>query len=131
MGKPTGHIEVGVKTIEINNESVVTMQLWDTPGDPQVDLSPILFDKVDAAVLVFDISDQESFEAVQLTLSKAKQTLSPNVPILLCANKCDQIDDESVTEQEILKLVRTERLCGAVKMTAISGHMVRMTMKYI
>jgi len=128
--KPTLHIEVGVKTIEINNEAVVTMQLWDTPGDAQVDLSGIVYEKAHAVILVFDVTDPESFQSMSEMLKVAKSTLGPNIPILLCANKSD-LDEHYVTSDQLLEFGREHGLCGIVNMAAVKSEGVRDAVKYI
>lgn len=126
----TLHVEVGVKTIEINNEAVVTMQLWDTPGDAQVDLSGVVYEKAHAVILVFDVTEKESFQSMSETLVLAKTHLGPSVPILVCANKCD-LDDHQITSDQLLEFGREHSLCGIIMMAAVKGEGVRDAVKYI
>eukprot|EP00656_Telonema_subtile_P053989 TRINITY_DN7935_c0_g1_i3.p1 TRINITY_DN7935_c0_g1~~TRINITY_DN7935_c0_g1_i3.p1 ORF type:complete len:305 (-),score=40.87 TRINITY_DN7935_c0_g1_i3:801-1715(-) len=126
---PTLHVEVGVKTIEINDQAVVTIQLWDTPGAPQVDLNGLIYEKADAVLLVFDIGAREEFYQLEEQLDQIKSA-APTALILLCANKSDQ-PRHAVTIEQLLQFGCEHRLCGVVLTVAATGEGVRNALKHV
>ena len=59
--QPTTGLEFRTRTFHVEG-SVVRLQIWDTPGQEKFDsLKGFLFKRAQALVLVFDITDRESF----------------------------------------------------------------------
>jgi len=85
---PSCGIDVGTKTVEIFNQ-VYRIGVWDTPGTTRyhsISLSYIF--PRPGIVLVYDISDRNSFNSISSWLQAVRQK-SQECKILLLGNKCD------------------------------------------
>ncbi|KAH0791442.1 small GTP-binding protein [Histomonas meleagridis] len=96
--KPVNYSEtVGSAFVEytekIDNEQV-SIQLWDTAGqDKYRSLCPVYFRNVNAAILVYDVTDQASFDALQYWMNFFHETAGAEVPVFIVGNKIDLEDD--------------------------------------
>ena len=80
----------------------VRLQIWDTPGwDRFRSVAKAYFRNAVGAILVFDLTDRDSFQKLNGWLSDLKQCCEPNVVIILVGNKSDMIDSRQVSEREI------------------------------
>ena len=66
-------------------------------------MSPIYCRDASAALLVFDLTNKESFEKLNSWVSLFTEVADSNAIISLVANKCDLEDQQKVTKDEILK----------------------------
>jgi len=85
---PSCGIDVGTKTVEIFNQ-VYRIGVWDTPGTTRyhsISLSYIF--PRPGIILVYDISDRNSFNSISSWLQAVRQK-SQECKILLLGNKCD------------------------------------------
>jgi small GTP-binding protein len=84
--------------------STTRLELWDTAGEEKFRcLAPMYVREADAAIIVFDVTDRESFEYLSIWLSLLQES-APGahfVPqVVLFANKTDLANDRKVTEDE-------------------------------
>ncbi len=92
------------KTIEIPNYSV-KFEIWDTAGQERYhSLAPMYYRGAAAAVVVYDVTDQKSFEKAKSWIAELrKQTTNgnPNILIALVGNKVDLAQTGRVVETEV------------------------------
>jgi Ras-related protein Rab-21 len=86
----------------INLDGVaVTLSIWDTAGQEKYHaLGPIFYRDADAAALVFDHNDANSFEKVQVWMKELRVMVDDDIPICIAGNKCDlprKVDADLVT----------------------------------
>ena len=79
----------------------VSMQLWDTAGgEKHLSFQTIFYRHADACVLAFDLTDMESFQAIQgwkdELLAKAETSNPTTFPFILIGNKEDLIEKRVV-----------------------------------
>lgn len=68
----------------------INFQLWDTAGQERYrSLVPLYFRYADLFLLVFDISDRSSFEAIDDWIQLVQVSNHGNVPMILVGNKSD------------------------------------------
>ena len=87
--------------VEFNNRTL-RMELWDTAGQEKYrSLTSIIYKDADAAILVYDITNNESFTALkQYWLNEVKENCPSDIVIAVAGNKSDligQVDEEEVT----------------------------------
>lgn len=76
------------KQIETRH-GLITLNIWDTAGQERYrSLVPMYSRGAYVVILVFDVSDADSFKQIQSWINIIREDL-PVVPILLCGNKCD------------------------------------------
>ena len=82
------------------NGKVIKYQLWDTVGQEKfMSVSQNLLLKVQGIVLMYDITNQESFERIETWLKTIKNC-NDNIPIILVANKCDNESERIISFKE-------------------------------
>uniref|UniRef100_UPI0037E77DD0 EF-hand calcium-binding domain-containing protein 4B isoform X2 n=1 Tax=Semicossyphus pulcher TaxID=241346 RepID=UPI0037E77DD0 len=90
-------IDYSVKTLTLDNMQVA-IQLWDTAGQERFrSITKQFFRKADGVVVMYDITVEESFWAVQPWLSNVQEAAEEGVPILLLGNKMDMDGQREVS----------------------------------
>jgi small GTP-binding protein len=84
-----------------NRKKVIKLQIWDTAGQERyMAINKNLFQKVQGIILMYDLSNRDSFEHVQSWINLIKKNVSNKV-IMLVANKLDlALEKRIVTEEE-------------------------------
>ena len=79
----------------------VSLQIWDTAGQERFrSMAPMYYRGAKAAVLVFDVTNEESFNRVSTWLRDLKAHADPDVVICLAGNKCDKTPTFNMEECE-------------------------------
>jgi small GTP-binding protein len=98
----------------------VSLQIWDTAGQERFrSMAPMYYRGARAAVLVFDITNEESFTRVSTWLRDLRAHADPDVVIVLAGNKCDKTAsfDLAKCEEEATKLG-----CSFFRTSALTGE---------
>mmetsp|Transcript_4838 Transcript_4838/g.11822 ORF Transcript_4838/g.11822 Transcript_4838/m.11822 type:complete len:210 (+) Transcript_4838:2-631(+) len=67
----------------------VKLNLWDTAGQERFhSMAPIYYRDADGALLVYDVTDTESFDRVSKWVEEL-QVMGTNCPVAIVGNKCD------------------------------------------
>ncbi len=90
-------VTVGVQhftsTVEIDADDVKTsvkLIMWDMGGqDTFKFIRPVFYKSAKAVVLVFDMNNRGSFEALSTWVREADSSIGKRVPMVVCGNKCD------------------------------------------
>lgn len=78
----------------------ILLNFWDTAGQERFkSLGPMYYQNANAAVGVFDVSRQESFDELQDFIEKFRDTCHTS-PIVIAANKIDLVDDKQFNDIE-------------------------------
>ncbi|KAL9642694.1 hypothetical protein ABK040_009773 [Willaertia magna] len=87
------------KDIKIGEQNV-TLSVWDTAGQERFHaLGPIYYRNADGALLVYDITDQDTFERAKNWVKELKKVLNDDIVITIAGNKCDMIKQRQVSEE--------------------------------
>mmetsp|Transcript_3377 Transcript_3377/g.3863 ORF Transcript_3377/g.3863 Transcript_3377/m.3863 type:complete len:206 (-) Transcript_3377:202-819(-) len=85
----------------IIQQKPVQLSIWDTAGQERFhSLVPIYYRDASGAVLVYDITDYESFSRVRKWVRELRQMGDNDICIIICGNKIDLAKDRTVTEEE-------------------------------
>jgi len=96
---PTLGVDFLTKNLAIN-EKQIKLQLWDTGGQEFVmSLLPFYFSGAAGGVLVFDITNRNSFNSLDYWLKQIRQNAGP-IPVVLAGNKIDIAEQRKVTTEE-------------------------------
>ncbi|XP_038144354.1 ras and EF-hand domain-containing protein [Cyprinodon tularosa] len=89
-------IDYSVKTLTMDNMQIA-MQLWDTAGQERYrSMTKQFFRKADGVVLMYDVTEQETFKAVKPWLLNVQEVAGEGIPILLLGNKMDMAREREV-----------------------------------
>lgn len=93
-------VEFGSKIVNIGGKST-KLQIWDTAGQERFrSVTRSYYRGAAGALLVYDITSRDSFNALANWLRDARTLASPNIVILLVGNKKDLEDSREVTFTE-------------------------------
>ena len=103
-------IEKMSSVIELESGENIKIKLWDTAGEERFRcISVNTLKSSQAAVVVFDLTNTESFERVTDWLKEIRE-FSDKMPVGLFGNKSDLVDKRVVTQEEINDLCKEENL---------------------
>ena len=88
------------KIIDIENKKV-RLQVWDTAGQERFrNITKKYFQSTNGLLVVYDITDKESFKKIGLWLDSIKNYAPENAKYILVGNKCDLDNDRKVSFEE-------------------------------
>ena len=96
-------VDYGVKPHTVGGVTL-KMNFWDLSGSPEFfDVRNEFYKDAQGCVLVYDVSDQSSFDALDGWVQEAKKYGLKSAPVVVCANK--------VRRHWFLKCVCVGRVC--------------------
>ena len=88
-------IDFKQKKIKLKDGRDVRLRIFDTAGQERYkSVSASFIKKADGVILIYDIGDLESFEAVENWIKSIREIGKDKLPIILVGNKCDLSDDK-------------------------------------
>ena len=97
---PTVGIDFQDKIIQIEDKKV-RLQIWDTAGQERFrNVTKSYYQTAQGFVVVYDITDRESFEKLNFWINSIKNYGPENAKIILVGNKCDLINERCVSTEE-------------------------------
>lgn len=82
----------------------VNLSIWDTAGQERFHaLGPIYYRDADGALLVYDITDFESFTKVRKWVRELKSIVGNDINIVIAGNKIDLAKNRVVPEKDALE----------------------------
>ncbi|CAH1981095.1 unnamed protein product [Acanthoscelides obtectus] len=79
----------------------VNLAIWDTAGQEKFHaLGPIYYRSSNGAVLVYDITDEDSFQKVKSWVKELRKMLGVDISLVIVGNKSDLEKDRHVTLEE-------------------------------
>ena len=92
---PTIGVDFKIKTLKINEKNV-KLQIWDTAGQERFrTIISSYYRGAQGILLVFDVTEKESFESLNNWLIEIEKNANKNVVKILIGNKCD-LEDKRV-----------------------------------
>uniref|UniRef100_A0A914I5V6 Ras-related protein Rab-5B n=1 Tax=Globodera rostochiensis TaxID=31243 RepID=A0A914I5V6_GLORO len=83
------------------DDSTVKFEIWDTAGQERYhSLAPMYYRGAQAAIVVYDITNQESFAKARNWVRELQRQASPNIVIALAGNKADLAAKRMVEYEE-------------------------------
>jgi Ras-related protein Rab-1A len=99
---PTIGVDFKIKAVESNGKNI-KINIWDTAGQEKFkSIISYYYKNIAAAILVFDVTNRESFENIQSWIDEIKLNceLSDKIPMVLIGNKNDKISKRVVSVSE-------------------------------
>lgn len=92
------------------SKQVVKLQIWDTAGQERyMSVNKNLFLRVQGMILMYDITNRDSFEHVTVWINNIREICS-QIPIILVGNKCDLEEERIVTEEEGREIAENNKM---------------------
>lgn len=93
-------IDFKIKFVDIEGTRV-KLQIWDTAGQERFrTITTSYFKGAHGVMLVYDVTDRETFEAISDWLAQTKEHAGENVNVVLVGNKCDMVAERTTTTEE-------------------------------
>ena len=90
-------VEFGAKTVDLEGGERVKLQIWDTAGQESFkSITRAYYRAAAVALLVYDITARDSFEAVGNWLDECRTHGNPEMILVLIGNKSDLIVERKV-----------------------------------
>jgi Ras-related protein Rab-21 len=87
------------------------LSVWDTAGQERFHaLGPIYYRDADGALLVYDITDSESFNKVRKWVKELRKIVGNDIIIAIAGNKIDLEKNRSVSEDEAIRYYKTREI---------------------
>ncbi|XP_058231224.1 RAB3D, member RAS oncogene family, b isoform X3 [Hemibagrus wyckioides] len=97
-------IDFKVKTVFRNNKRI-KLQIWDTAGQERYrTITTAYYRGAMGFLLMYDITNQDSFNAVQDWATQIKTYSWDNAQVILVGNKCDLEDDRLIPTEDSQRL---------------------------
>jgi len=97
---PTIGVDFRIRSLEVDNKSI-KLQIWDTAGQERFKtITATYYKGAHGCILVYDITDRQSFQDIENWLGEVRQHASANIVKILVGNKCDMKDQRQVSYQE-------------------------------
>lgn len=97
-------IDFKVKTV-FRNDKRIKLQIWDTAGQERYrTITTAYYRGAMGFLLMYDITNQDSFNAVQDWATQIKTYSWDNAQVILVGNKCDLEDDRIVPTEDSQRL---------------------------
>ena len=93
-------VDFKLKNIEIDNKKI-KLQIWDTAGQERFrTITTSYYKGAHAIVIVFDITEKDSFEHVKVWMQDIDKFAKQGVMRILVGNKCDLEHQRAVTKDQ-------------------------------
>lgn len=120
--EPTLGVEFGSKTINVEGKSV-KLQIWDTAGQESFkSITRAYYKGSIGTILVFDISNQQSFEDLKNWLHELSNHSHQKMSIILVGNKKDLSNDREVSFEHAKDFAKENNFLDYVEVSALSGE---------
>ena len=94
------------KRLQLPSGQRVELQVWDTAGQERFHaLSPIYYRDANGALVVFDLTDLDSFVRCQRWFGELRTVLDASLPVVLVGNKCDLENERIVQKEQVDKFL--------------------------
>eukprot|EP00697_Spironema_sp_BW2_P006138 gnl/Spiro4/18546_TR9937_c0_g1_i1.p1 gnl/Spiro4/18546_TR9937_c0_g1~~gnl/Spiro4/18546_TR9937_c0_g1_i1.p1 ORF type:complete len:223 (-),score=36.96 gnl/Spiro4/18546_TR9937_c0_g1_i1:34-648(-) len=89
------------QTVPLHDNTTVKFEIWDTAGQERYhSLAPMYYRGAAAAVVVYDITNRESFHRAKAWVQELQRQGNPNIVIALAGNKSDLASKRKVEPEE-------------------------------
>jgi len=103
-------IDFKIRTLELDGKRI-KLQIWDTAGQERFrTITTAYYRGAMGILLVYDVTDESSFNNIRLWIKNIEQNASDNVNKLLIGNKCDMSDKKVVDTGRGQKLADEYRI---------------------
>ena len=83
------------------DDTTVKFEIWDTAGQERYhSLAPMYYRGAQAAIVVYDITNQETFARAKTWVKELQRQASPSIVIALAGNKAD-LANKRMVEYEV------------------------------
>jgi len=117
-------VDYKAKEIDIDGETI-KLQIWDTAGQERFrSMTSAFYSKAQGIVIVFDITNRESFKALPSWIRDIREKAPINCALNLCANKFDLPPERWATSKEEFEAFAKDYDMEVIQASASTGSNV-------
>ena len=91
-------------------DTELSLEIWDTAGQERYHaLSPLFYRDAEAGIVVFDLTDSDSFTRAQKWINELKGARGEQINIVIAGNKCDLVDKRTVSLADAQSLAQQQK----------------------
>ncbi|MFX1377964.1 MAG: GTP-binding protein [Promethearchaeota archaeon] len=124
--KLTIGVDFLTKNIEYEPSKIAKLQIWDIGAQDRFKfLHRSFYEGAFGALVVFDLSRQQTFMGMKTWVSEMRSILPDNIPKIIIGNKCDLIPDvgQVIDRNEVEEYIKKEG-CRYIETSAKTGDNV-------
>lgn len=107
----------------VENKETYELSIWDTAGDERYNsIIPLFFKKADAIIIVYDISNKQSFEHLKFWIDTTIDNAPKDSCFIIAGNKCDKVNNREVTKDEGTNYSTDAKAFGFIETSALTGE---------
>eukprot|EP00056_Hartaetosiga_gracilis_P001345 m.44352 g.44352 ORF g.44352 m.44352 type:complete len:204 (-) comp10600_c0_seq1:667-1278(-) len=90
------------QTVCLEDDTKVKFEIWDTAGQERYhSLAPMYYRGAQAAIVVYDVTNSDSFTKAKSWVKELQRQANPNIVIALAGNKADLAAKRQVSTDEV------------------------------
>ena len=94
-------LDYRLKSMTLKNSKNIKLQIWDTAGQDRFRaITKNYYKGANGIILIYDVTNMQTYENVKNWISQIKEEASPNVIIYLVGNKIDVPDEQRLIKAE-------------------------------
>ena len=94
-------LDYRLKSMTLQNDKNIKLQIWDTAGQDRFRaITKNYYKGANGIILIYDVTNKQSYENVKNWLTQIKEEANPNVIIYLAGNKIDVEEEQRVISTE-------------------------------
>ena len=94
-------LDYKLKTMILEEQKIVKVQIWDTAGQDKFRaITRNYYKGASGIILIFDVTNNKSFENIKKWINEIKEEISENVSIVLIGNKIDNVKERKITKEQ-------------------------------
>ena len=94
-------LDYRLKSMTLQNDKNIKLQIWDTAGQDRFRaITKNYYKGANGIILIYDVTNKQSYENVKNWLTQIKEEANPNVIIYLAGNKIDVEEEQRVITTE-------------------------------
>ena len=98
-------LDYRLKTMILNDQKIVKVQLWDTAGQDKFRaITRNYYKGAKGIILIYDVTNIKSYENIKKWINEIKEEISENVTIVLIGNKIDNENQRKISREQGEKL---------------------------
>ena len=126
----TTGLDLKTKDILIDNKQI-RIQLWDTAGQEKFNsITKNLILRVQGIIILFDITNKESFNNLNVWIKTIKEQCGKNMPILIAGNKID-LEENRLVKAEEANLFKESGKIDYIEISCKTGENIKETLDII
>ncbi|MHA2365954.1 MAG: Rab family GTPase [Candidatus Hodarchaeales archaeon] len=125
-------VDIVSNTIVLKEREEIRLDCWDIAGqDYFKSIRSNFYQKASGAVLVFDVTDLESFKNLKNWIDETEQVLSHKIPFILVGNKIDLVEQRKISLEQIKKESEKLGMKLIIETSALTGDGVNKAFTYL